>query len=454
VTGDRLERWDRIAVIGLGQRGCELALALKSEGREVIAWDTHPRIRELAVQANVPLEDPSIRDWSGIDAVVLCRAHPSLSDFLALAELTNTPIVSDLALTARRIDARPTHCRPKLICVAGAQGVRSVAHLMTEMMRRAERDFRDVTISGLSDLRDAHPGQYRMVQMSALDMLGIEAIRPAITIVPSLGQRGDLPDGMIELLRQSEHVVMGVDSSLGHKLVSVMRGYESPGVEAVSGFKALTRGTYCLGNEVISNGPRQMSERLAVRAHDNPILGQHSRLNFAAVAAAAQKLVPDAGRRRTILSTLSTPPRRMEMVARFGKVGFVDDGLAETPQATLAAIGSLQGIFWICAGLNDGTGDQALPADLCDRVQEAYLVGPRAERLKARLFPGEVVAEFSMLREAVEQAGADANAWSTRTGKVAHVLFSPGSPYRSESVDAFAIIAREVAQQLCPRHAI
>lgn len=440
----RILRGRHVAVVGLDRRGCELVRALVADNIEVSAWDVSEPLRAAASAEGLPLADPSQRDWADLDAVVLARISPGLKEYIDLAGLTETPLISAFAYGALRLAALEEGRCPRLICVAGVRGAGSVRQLLTGMLQRADRDLVDVTDEGLFETMSAHHGQHRLVRLSTLDMLGAELVRPYMTLVSSFGPHGDDPDGLLELLSRSRHAIIGTDTRLGQKYVTALKGRGHGEVHAASGMRALSRGVYHLGRDVYSTAGGQ-AERLCRRDMDMPIIGRHARLNFAVAAAGAQNLIRDPRKLKLALATVSPPRHCMEVVAQAGGISFIDDGYAQSPDATIAALEATDQVYLITAGLNDGTGLQPFPAHVSGKIIKTYVLGERASAL-ASMLEGSVPYEiYRNLDRAVARAGFEA---LMRARQNTVVLFSPGCAYEPKDWDMFAKAARLVAQEI------
>lgn len=151
-------------------------------------------------------------------------------------------------------------------------------------------------------------------------------------------------------------------------------------------------------------------------AAELPLLGAHNRANAALALAVARHLGVGEADAQARLATVRPLPHRLETVHCAGPWRFVDDSIATTPEAAIAALASVDGPLAVILGGSDKGADfAALAAALRARGARAVLVGACAPRLRAAGIDGP---EARSLEEAVALALAALPAGGT-------VLLSP-----------------------------
>mgnify|MGYP003889443449 CR=1 FL=1 len=100
-----------VAVYGLGRTGLSAALALKAGGARVHAWDDNEETRAKAEAAGIALSDINKRDWQTFAALVLSPGipyrFPQPHRLVRMAEMTGVPVIGDMELFARAVQALP-----------------------------------------------------------------------------------------------------------------------------------------------------------------------------------------------------------------------------------------------------------------------------------------------------------------------------------------------------------
>jgi UDP-N-acetylmuramoylalanine--D-glutamate ligase len=158
-----------------------------------------------------------------------------------------------------------------------------------------------------------------------------------------------------------------------------------------------------------------------------PVPGQHNALNACAALAALETMGHNARAAAPALAHFHALPHRLQPLGERDGRSWINDSISTTPQATLAALASLEGreVTVIVGGHDRGLDWSEFVEAVSDQAGLAIVAqganGPRiASALGEAQAVGEVVLVAS-LDEAVERARA-----LTPAGGV--VLLSPGAP--------------------------
>ena len=183
-------------------------------------------------------------------------------------------------------------------------------------------------------------------------------------------------------------------------------------VVPVSAARALPRGYFVRGTQIISNGNSQAPEQaevLADLAGIGTLRGRHNAQNAAFACAAALALRAHAGGDRAGLRSFPGLAHRMEQVGRKGAVLFVNNSKATNANSAAQALACFADMFWIAGG-KPKTGGIASLAGFFPRIRKAYLIGEAADEF-ARTLDGKVPYEIAgTLDRAVAAAARDAEA--------------------------------------------
>src|SRR5262249_6025478 len=152
------------AVFGLARSGIAAARALAAGGARVHAWDENEGSRAKAREAGVQVEDINRMDWRSFQALVLSPrvplTHPRPPRIVELAHAVGTPIIGDIELYARAVNALAPAARPKTIGVTGTNGKSTTTALIGHILNACGKDARIGGNIGTSilDLAPLHAG--------------------------------------------------------------------------------------------------------------------------------------------------------------------------------------------------------------------------------------------------------------------------------------------------------
>ena len=165
-----------VAVFGLGRTGLSAAKALAAGGARVHAWDDDEATRERAAQAGVTLSDINKRDWQTFAALVLSPGvpyrYPQPHRVVRMAEAVGVPVVGDMELFARAVQALPERGRPKVVGVTGTNGKSTTTALIGHILRHAGIDARvgGNIGTGVLDMAPLHANAVYVLELSSYQL--------------------------------------------------------------------------------------------------------------------------------------------------------------------------------------------------------------------------------------------------------------------------------------------
>lgn len=434
-----------VAVFGLGRTGLSAAKALVAGGARVHAWDDDEATRSRAAEAGVTLSDINKRDWQGFAALVLSPGvpyrYPQPHRLVRMAEAVGVPVVGDMELFARAVQALPERGRPKVVGITGTNGKSTTTALIGHILRQAGVDARvgGNIGQGVLDMAALHANAVYVLELSSYQLDLVRSLHCNVAVFLNLSadhlDRHGSMDGYLAAKKRiftgqqaGDTAVIGVDDIYTQSLSLELK--RSParvwpvssdfalgkGVSAVGGhlFDSLTGKAVCIGD--LGGAP-------ALR-------GTHNHQNVAAAYAACRALGMDAKTIFTGIESFPGLPHRLEIVGEKAGVTFINDSKATNSQAAAQALKAFERVYWIAGGQPKAEGIAPLDAHF-PKVAKAYLIG-EAEEAFARTLKGKApVCKCGTLQAAVAEAFADARA----SGEVNPVvLLSPACA----SFDQFA----------------
>jgi UDP-N-acetylmuramoylalanine--D-glutamate ligase len=414
-----------VAVFGLARTGMAAARALVAGGARVHAWDDSDVTRAKAEAAGIPISDINSRDWRSFAALVLSPGvpltFPEPHRVVTLAEATGVPIVSDIELFARAVNAMPATQRPKLIGVTGTNGKSTTSALIAHILKEAGKDVRLGGNIGDAILEQPplHAGAYYVIELSSfqLDLTSSLRLDVAVwlnTTPDHLDRHGDMNAYVAAKKRifqnqgAADWAVIGVDDHYCARICTELTRAAVQHVAPISSGQALGRGVSALDGKIV-DALSGRSEIVAELTAAPALAGKHNAQNAAAAYAATRALGVDHRIIAQAFTTFAGLPHRLERSGTIGGVRFVNDSKATNANAAAQALAVYPRVYWIAGGVaKEGGIDDLEP--FFPRVAKAYLIGQSAGDFADTLRGKVAVAMSGNLEAAVKMAFADAKA--------------------------------------------
>ncbi len=414
-----------VAVFGLGRTGLSAAQALTAGGARVLAWDDDAKNRAAAEAAGTPVSDINARDWRDFAALVLSPGvpltHPKPHRVVELAQAVGVPIVGDVELFARAVNALSPTVRPKVIGITGTNGKSTTSALIAHILTACGKDARLGGNIGRAvlDLPPIHAGAYYVLELSSYQLDLTRSLRCDVAVWLNLSpdhldRHGDMKGYLTAkkriLMNQGaqDWAVIGADDPYCARVCTELTAAGGRQVAAISSGQALANGVCVVGGRVYDalSGRAQA----AMDQDQAPALpGRHNGQNLAAAYAAARVLglAP-----RAIADAIASFPgleHRLERAGTVKGVRFVNDSKATNADAAAQALSVYPRIYWIAGGQAKEGGIAPL-ARYMPQVAKAYLIGEAAYDFASFLDGKAAYAIMGDLESAVRRAYADAAA--------------------------------------------
>ncbi|MFA7588607.1 MAG: UDP-N-acetylmuramoyl-L-alanine--D-glutamate ligase, partial [Novosphingobium sp.] len=316
----------RYAVLGLARSGLTSAEALLASGAHVTAWDNREEPRQ-ALAGRAELADPLAIDLAGYAGVVVSPGVPLNTHPIAdAARQAGVPIIGDIELFAQARPELPAH---RVVGITGTNGKSTTTALIHHLLKSAALPARMAGNIGL----------------------------------PILGQ-DPLPSGGVYVLELSSYQI-----DLTHSLacdVAALINVTPDHLDRYDGFAAYAASKARLfamqgtnQHAVFGTGD---AETLAIAAHEAcrraqdrihrvdgvdllalqpewaSLQGPHNLQNAAVAVATVEALGLTRGQWLPAMRTFRGLPHRMERVAEWQGVLFINDSKATNPASTAPAL--------------------------------------------------------------------------------------------------------------------
>ncbi len=427
-------------MLGLARSGAATVRALVAGGASVVAWDADEAKRDAlkplplrggvggggspqaatSVPADGPHPNPSPRgeglltvaqldDLTGFDALIVSPGVPLNTHSIAvLAQTAGVPVIGDIELFAQARADLPPH---KVVGITGTNGKSTTTALVHHILKTA----------GIPTLMGGNIG---------LPILGQEPLPEGGVYVLELSSyQIDLTQSLdcdvAVLLNITPDHLDRYDGFAGYVASKArlfeMQSWEHDGifgiddpVAAILGGAAEGEFGYRVG---FSYTWHASASQMVGQKHWPALQGPHNAQNAAAAILTCIKLGVAQSDIDRGLTSFTGLPHRMEQIASYAGVAYVNDSKATNPESTAPALAAFERVHWIVGGKAKGDDlDACRPA--FGHVAHAYTIGEAGPRFAAILEPDMPVEEAGTLAAAVSAAAANAQPGET-------VLLSP-----------------------------
>lgn len=141
--------------------------------------------------------------------------------------------------------------------------------------------------------------------------------------------------------------------------------------------KILSRGLYLAGEEVILRDLKTGRRTAVLNRCDVSVLGKHNLNNIMSAIAVAKLFKVSIKHIKNRIKTFKTLSHRMELTAKFNNIEFINDSMATTPIAVVAAVEAIDNpLVLILGGVSKGENlDDLLPILKSDKIYGLILIG-------------------------------------------------------------------------------
>ncbi|NWG91957.1 MAG: UDP-N-acetylmuramoyl-L-alanine--D-glutamate ligase [Parvularculaceae bacterium] len=415
----------KIGVYGLGLTGLATCEALVASGAEVYAWDEKEEARAKTEKTRYADEHPKRWPWSELRSLALSPGvpltHPAPHPIVKKAHQAGVEIIGDIEFFARAANAAPKNERPRVIAVTGSNGKSTTTALIGHILKECGKDAvigGNIGMPALS-LPPIEAGRAYVLELSSFQLDLAKTLRANVAILLNfspdhIDRHGDMGGYIAAKKRifmnqtREDAAIIGVDDAWSQGLCAKLLSEGERAVTPISAEGALGRGVFALNGKLYYSFGDKSGEAGDISAVA-ALKGQHNWQNAAAALAAAiaEGIAPNVAAKA--MDRFPGLPHRMEIVARKGKVLFVNDSKATNADAASRALKSYDDIFWIAGGKAKEGGVESLRS-LMRRVRGVYLIGEAAREFEGQLAGAAACFQCGDLPTAVARAARDATA--------------------------------------------
>jgi UDP-N-acetylmuramoylalanine--D-glutamate ligase len=371
----------KIAILGFGMQG-RAAYEYWRDGNEITVCDEN---EELAVPAGVPsqLGQDYLKGLDGFDLIV---RSPSIypRDITA----ANSPAILEKVTTVTNEFFRVCLTR-NIIGVTGTKGKGTTSTLIAKML---EADGKRVHLGGnigtppLDLLKDTiRPDDWVVLELANFQLIDLKYsphIAVCLMVVPEhLDWHGDEDEyfgAKMQLFRYQtpdDSAIYYAADPTSQRIAATSPGSKIPYLSPPGA--------------VVNNGSISIDGQTICRTNELKLLGQHNWQNVCAAVTAVWQVTQNVEALRSVLTSFSGLPYRIEFRREQGGVRYYNDSFAASPHAPIAAIEAISGKkVVIIGGFDRGLDLDDLAAAfhrLQHQIRRILLVGASAPRTAAVL---------------------------------------------------------------------
>ena len=408
-----------VAVYGLGRTGLAAAQALMAGGARVHAWDDGEAARTKAEASGITVSDINKRDWQKFAALVLSPGipyqFPKPHRLVRMAEMMNVPVVGDIELFARAVQALPARGRPKVVGITGTNGKSTTTALIGHILKEAGRDVRvgGNIGTGVLEMPAINANAIYVLELSSYQLDLTESLRCDVAVFLNLSpdhldRHGGL-EGYFDAKKRifsNQHTtdiaVIGIDDAYGQ---SMGMGGDKPGdgrVIPISSTFGLARGISAVDGHLFDSLPAKAMS-IGKLGEISALPGQHNYQNAAAAYAACLSLGVPPMRIMEGMRSFPGLAHRMEHVGAVQNVRFINDSKATNAQAAEQALKTWPRVYWIGGGVAKADGIEPL-RPWFSHIAGAFLIGESQDQFAKTLDDAVPIQKCGSLEKAVLSA--------------------------------------------------
>ena len=424
----------RVAIWGAGREGLSALRALRQAfpDKPLTLLATPAEAATLAsesgVDANLVVEsgDPDLASLRRFDVVVKSPGVSPYKGAVAEAAAAGVRFTSGTALWfAARPDAR-------VIAVTGSKGKSTTTALIAHLLRASGRRVAlagNIGLPLLDLVGDEHRPDWWVMELSSFQVRDMDAV-PEIAVLLNLHPEHLDWHGSVEAYFADKLALLGRAGQ--HPRVAVLNAAQ-PLPEAMRPATDIRWFGDPTGFHVRA-GAIHFGERPVFALADLQLPGEHNALNACAALTAVSATGLNASQLVQHIASFRPLPHRLQSLGLRDGLEYVNDSIATTPHATLAALAhyATRAATVLVGGYDRGVDWQpfadGIARDAAHGVVTMGQNGPRIAELLARERPGLPLASAASLEEALAHARR-----LTPAGGV--VLLSPGAPSFGEFRD-------------------
>jgi UDP-N-acetylmuramoylalanine--D-glutamate ligase len=403
-------------VVGAARSGLAAANHLATSGADVHLVDHKPGLKRPAdLHAAVSFASGTNSVRSG-DVAIISPGIPEVSPVRQEIASTASEVMGEMELFGRL-------CPSPIIGITGTDGKSTVTTMIGAIMEQAgKQTFVGGNLGNplTLDLEEMSASSVAVAEVSCFQLTSCSQLQPEVAVVTNIAVDHVDYHGSFEGYQAAKRRI-ALRMEPAHRLVlngddSHISAWELDTQAQILRFSA--QGAVDADARYVDR-KLMLGQELLLERHELPLLGIHNVSNALAAALAAQAFGIDVATIRKALSSYEALAHRLRTVATIEGIRWVNDSKATNPNASSAALNSMETPSILLAGGSDKDADfTELGTLIRDKTKAVVLFGQTKSVLARAIGDSHPVFLVETLHDAMDKARSLAVAGDT-------VLLSP-----------------------------
>lgn len=376
-----------VAVLGLGREGIDLLKFLNKQKIKPVGLDSR-KANELGKNYK-EIKQLTSKLWLGKDYL----AH--LAEFDMVFRSPGVPLDLDEIKKAQKqgvIFSSLTQlffdlCPAKIVGVTGTKGKSTTSSLIYHILKKSiagkvylRGNIGEPPLALLPKLRKSDVVVLELSSFQLEDLSKSPSMAVFLNVVPEhLSRHKTFSKYLIAksniflYQKKNDYLITSDDYPATRSVIKK----STAKVVKFSTRKILSRGIYLAGNEIILRDLKTGQRTVVLNKDDIPILGKHNLNNVMSAIAVAKLFKVPIKQIKDRIKTFKALSHRMELVTKFNNVEFINDSMATTPVAVVAAVEAIDNpLALILGGVSKGEDlNDLLPILKSNKLTGIVIIG-------------------------------------------------------------------------------
>lgn len=413
----------KIGIFGLGLTGVSVYKSLIDTAGQVICYDDLENTRrqfaaQFGEKALLPITD---NNWIRLNQIIVSPGISRSHAVFALAEQYNIAISSDIELFYHQ------NPNSKYTVITGTNGKSTTTALTSHILASSGINYAAGGNIGTPVLSLPAGKEHYLFELSSfqIDLLTdfIPNIAVLLNITPNhLDRHGNFEEYArikASILMRGGIRIITVDSQVTAEIYQKLKKLGEKELIPISSINEIKEGVSLFENRLIDNFFDHKQYILPINPN---LVGRHNQENIVASFVVCRALGVKGKEIIGSIASFQGLAHRMQYIASKDGIDFYNDSKATNATAALAALSSLDNIFWLAGGRFKE--ENLLPLNnVLDNIRKAYIFG-ESKHIFADYLKDKVDYEISdTMQEAFNLAVRDAKAYKGKK----NILLAPAA---------------------------